>query len=281
MKICRTVLPILLIVAILAYARGNEFDMIRYNGGTLKTDVSPKDWGNRLTVTSGEIMLELKDGQKITVDPKRVTTLSYGQEAHRRVGTMVALGILVAPLTLFGLFHKTRLHFVGIEYTTADGKRAGLLLQAHKNNYRAVLMALRGVTGAPVAVAEEDRKYVPTGVEAAIAESSGRVSSQAVLSPSAQPATTAPLATQPVVTPAPSSPVASEDLCTVLLKSAPEGADIYLDGKFVGNTPSTVRLPPGDHIVTIEKPGFKQWLRNLTVIPGASITIDATLEKAP
>jgi len=29
---------------------------------------------------------------------------------------MVALGILVAPLVLFGLFHKTRLHFIGIEY---------------------------------------------------------------------------------------------------------------------------------------------------------------------
>lgn len=26
-------------------------------------------------------------------------------------------------------------------------------------------MALRGATGAPIAVAEEDRKYVPTGVE--------------------------------------------------------------------------------------------------------------------
>jgi len=32
-------------------------------------------------------------------------------------------------------------------------------------------MALRGATGAPIAVAEEDRKYVPTGVEAVVVKS--------------------------------------------------------------------------------------------------------------
>lgn len=39
------------------------------------------------------------------------------------------------------------------------------MLQADKDNYRGVLMALRGVTGAPVAVSDEERKYVPTGIE--------------------------------------------------------------------------------------------------------------------
>ncbi|MBI4469543.1 MAG: hypothetical protein HY650_09515 [Acidobacteria bacterium] len=148
-----------------AVGQGYTFKDIRYNGGTIQTKVNPKDWGNRLIVSSDEIRLELKDGQVQRIDPKLVSGLSYGQEAHRRVGTMVALGILFAPLALFGLFHKTRLHFIGIEYGTADGKRAGELLQGHKNNYRGVLMALRGATGAPVAVAEEDRKYVATGIE--------------------------------------------------------------------------------------------------------------------
>lgn len=153
-----------LLLASTTFAQGNTFDKIRYNGGTLQTNVKPDDWKNMLTVTSDEIMLKLKDGQTVKIDPKRVTGLSYGQEAHRRVGTMIALGILLAPVALFGLFHKTRKHYVGIEYTTADDKKAGLLLQADKDNYRAVLMALRGATGAPVAVAESDRKYVPTGV---------------------------------------------------------------------------------------------------------------------
>lgn len=160
----------ILLCASTTLAQGNTFTKIRYNGGTLQTKVKPDDWKNTLTVTSDEIKFELKDGQVVKIDPKHVTGLSYGQEAHRRVGTMFALGILLAPLALFGLFHKTRLHYVGIEYTTPDEKKSGLLLQADKGNYRAVLMALRGATGAPIAVAEADRKYVPTGVEVVKAE---------------------------------------------------------------------------------------------------------------
>jgi len=159
---------ILLLWTVPAYAQGNSWNKVRYNGGTLQTKVSPKDWDNQLTVTSDKITFRLKDGQVIDIPTASVTGLSYGQEAHRRVGTMIALGVLVAPLALFGLFHKTRLHFIGVEYTTTEGKKAGILLQGHKDNYRAILMALRGATGAPVAVSEEDRKYVPTGVEATV-----------------------------------------------------------------------------------------------------------------
>ena len=174
-----TAVVILLLWAIPAYAQGNSWKKVRYNGGTIQTKVSPKDWDNQLTVTSDTITFQLKDGQVINIPAASVTGLSYGQEAHRRVGTMVALGILVAPLALFGLFHKTRLHFIGIEYTKADGKRAGLLLQGDKNNYRAILMALRGATGAPVAVSEEDRKYVPTGVGATVVKPPAEAPDQA------------------------------------------------------------------------------------------------------
>jgi hypothetical protein len=51
---------------------------------------------------------------------------------------------------LFGLFHKKRDHFIGFEYNIEYGKKAGLLAQGHKDNYRAVLVALRGSTGAPL-----------------------------------------------------------------------------------------------------------------------------------
>ncbi len=78
---------------------------------------------------------------------------------------------------------------------------------------------------------------------------------------------------------APSQP--SGQLSTVVIKSTPDGADITVDGKFVGSTPSTVRLSGGDHTVAIEKGGFKAWQRAVTLNPGASITIDAALEKSP
>jgi hypothetical protein len=80
-----------------------------------------------------------------------VTTLSYGQEAHRRVAEMVALSFFITPVALFGLLHKGKDHFIGIEYSGEDGKPGSILLEAHKDNYRAILEALKTVTGKPVA----------------------------------------------------------------------------------------------------------------------------------
>jgi len=222
---------ILCLTAAVAYGQGNSFRKIRYNGGTIQTKVSPKDWGNRLTVTSEEIPLELKDGQILRIDPKRVQGLSYGQEAHRRVGTMTAVGIWV-PLAFFGLFHKTRLHFVGIEFTTPDDRRSALLLQAHKNTYRAVLMALRGARGAPIAVAQEDRRHVPTGVETLTVEGAEKPptspeAGRAVFLPGSSDATsrTRPQPASQAAATAPSEP------SVVQVRSTPEGADITVDGK--------------------------------------------------
>ena len=142
----------LLAFALVAQGQGNTFNKVRYNGGSVDSKVDPKDWDNRLTVTSDTITLALKDGKKVDIPAKSVTSLSYGQEAHRRVGTMIALAILVAPVALFGLFHKTRLHYIGIQYATPEGKAAGILLQGDKDNYRAILVALQGVTGVAVSV---------------------------------------------------------------------------------------------------------------------------------
>lgn len=101
--------------ALVARAQGNSWDKVRYSGGILQTKVDAKDSDNHLTGTSDKITLQLKDKQTLETPTSSVTGLSYGQEAHRRVGTMVAVGIAVTPIALFGLFHKTRLHLIGIE----------------------------------------------------------------------------------------------------------------------------------------------------------------------
>ena len=66
---------------------------------------------------------------------------------------------------------------------------------------------------------------------------------------------------------------------TVVVKSMPDGADVTVDGKYMGSTPSTLRLAPGDHSVLIEKSGFKAWQRTMTMGAGGIVTVDATLEK--
>lgn len=83
-----------------------------------------------------------------------------------------------------------------------------------------------------------------------------------------QVATAPPVAAQPVTT----------GISTVIVNSTPTGAEIFVDDKFVGATPSTLKLAPGEHAVRIEKTGFKAWNRMLTVNAGGSVTIDATLD---
>ena len=156
------------------FAQGNTFTKVRYNGGSVASKVDPKDWDNKLTVSSDVIVLELKGPKKhwdkVEIPSKSVTGLSYGQEAHRRVGTMIALAVLVAPLALFGLFHKTKLHYIGVNYTLADGKSGGILLQGDKSNYRAMLVALQGVANVPVSVSEKERSSVPVSVRSTVAK---------------------------------------------------------------------------------------------------------------
>jgi hypothetical protein len=119
-----------------------------------------------MTVTSQKVSLDLKGKPKThwEIPSMSITSLSYGQEAHRRVGTMVVLAVLLTPLALFGLFHKTRLHFIGVQYKLADGTSGGILFQGDKDTYRAMLVALQGVSGVPVSVAEKEREFVPVGV---------------------------------------------------------------------------------------------------------------------
>jgi hypothetical protein len=61
--------------------------------------------------------------------------------------------------------------------------------------------------------------------------------------------------------------------------STPSGAEIALDGSYVGNTPSEIALSTGAHIVTFSMPGFAQWKRNLTVLSGSELTVSAILQK--
>ncbi len=263
MRTARQVIVVLLVTGILAYGQGNTFDKIRYNGGTIKTNVSPKNWDNRLTVSSGEITLQLKDGQVLRIDPNRVSSLSYGQEARRRMSTVIGLYMFLGPFALLGWF-KSRYHFVGIEFTTEEGKKSAVLLQAGKDNYRAVLMALRGATGAPIAVAEEDRKFVPMGVEVVTAKGSEETSSQ-------------PEEEETPTVPTPAAAVAPET-ASVVLKSTPSEAEVMVDGKYVGNTTSTLLLEPGEHTITVRKVGFTTWQRTMTASAGGNVTIHAPLE---
>jgi len=70
-----------------------------------------------------------------------------------------------------------------------------------------------------------------------------------------------------------------KDQGDVMLMSEPKGAEIYVDGKFMGSTPSVVALLPGSHDVEIRSNGYKTWVRKLEVTAGSKVTVQASLEK--
>lgn len=75
-----------------------------------------------------------------------------------------------------------------------------------------------------------------------------------------------------------SAPLATEP-GTVTVSSNPEGADVTVDGAFVGNAPANLKLAPGKHTVTLTSSGFKAWSRDLTVLAASETNLNATLEK--
>ena len=68
---------------------------------------------------------------------------------------------------------------------------------------------------------------------------------------------------------------------TVTVTSEPAGAEIYLDGKFVGDTPSTLQVSAGTHKIRVEAPGKKPFEREFDVLKDSQISLNASLEPAP
>ena len=64
------------------------------------------------------------------------------------------------------------------------------------------------------------------------------------------------------------------------IDSTPSGADIEIDGSFVGNTPSTLSVAPGSHKIAVKRKGFTDWTKTLNVT-GGSVHLNAELEQTP
>lgn len=67
---------------------------------------------------------------------------------------------------------------------------------------------------------------------------------------------------------------------SLAVDSTPAGADIEIDGAFVGNTPSTVNAIAGIHEIIVKKKGFTPWTRRMN-ISGNSVHVLAELEAQP
>ena len=71
----------------------------------------------------------------------------------------------------------------------------------------------------------------------------------------------------------------AQALVPVKISSDPGGADVFLDGSFVSSTPAVLRLQAGTYKVAVKMSGYADWEREVKILPGAEVTLDARLSK--
>ena len=59
-----------------------------------------------------------------------------------------------------------------------------------------------------------------------------------------------------------------------------EGAEVYVDREFVGNSPAKLKLSAGKHVIEVKQPGYLDYKREVAVTDGAELSLKATLVKA-
>lgn len=78
---------------------------------------------------------------------------------------------------------------------------------------------------------------------------------------------------QPAAPPPAAAPGGS---ATVTITSPETGAEIEINGAFVGSTPTTLQMAAGTHQVTVRS-GAQVWQRSVQVTVGSTVTINATM----
>ncbi len=95
--------------------------------------------------------------------------------------------------------------------------------------------------------------------------------SQAGPAPVMTPASSA-FAASPVSMNTAPPPAAGE--ASVSITSTVQGADIEVDGAYVGSTPTTMRLAAGQHHIVVRQ-GSRVWQRTIQITPGSNVTVNA------
>ncbi len=198
--------------------------------------------GGKLIIDAQAIRFTKNKGAEYFSIPTRaVSDLFYSRVSGRRIGA----AILVTP---FLLFSKGRKHYMTVTFNDGADLVGAAEFKLHKDNYRGVLRTVEQVTGKTMVYDQEGVKE----------------SEQSVATRSTEQGTPA---------------TASNGQGTLEIKSAPEGAEIDLDGAFIGNAPRSRSLSPGEHTVILKKKGYKDWERKVSVLAGETLTVTADMEQ--
>jgi serine protease Do len=63
--------------------------------------------------------------------------------------------------------------------------------------------------------------------------------------------------------------------------SEPDAAEIFIDGKFHGNAPATLKLPAGQHAILLKSPGRPDYTRTLELPKSSKLNLKAVFDPSP
>ncbi len=89
------------------------------------------------------------------------------------------------------------------------------------------------------------------------------------------PASSESTVSVPTATPSP------EGFGQITITSEPDAAEIFVDGKFVGNTPATLKLPAGPHLFLLKFPSRPDYSRTVEVPKSSKLTLKALFDPPP
>lgn len=150
----RRILCVLLIAvfAVGPLMAGVAADKAKYVGGTANI----KQGTEKTLDASDEKFVSFADWK---IPYEKITALSYGQHAGRRVGATVALGVTTLGLgALPVLFSKKRRHYLTIEYTDEAGKAQAAIFEVGKDSIRTVMKTLEVRSGKKIEYEDEEAK---------------------------------------------------------------------------------------------------------------------------
>jgi hypothetical protein len=117
--------------------------------------------------------------------------------------------------------------------------------------------------------AAEDRRIVVTAAG----------STQLVTVELKRPAAIAPAAARTPAAPGPTTPGTSTG-AALSVDSRPGGARVFIDGRLVGTTPTSVpQVGAGAHAIRLERDGYRRWSSSIRIVAGQPNRVTASLEK--
>jgi len=247
MRSIAALLILCLAVDSFAAVRGEHAE---YVGGTASIQRGEQGF---LDASDQKVLRFERKGGAFSLPYSQIDSMEFGQEVGRRVGLTVAMAATVLGLAALPiLFSKKKKHYLSIAFTEADGRPGAAVFQLAKDTVKPLIITLESRTG---------KKVEDTGDP-----KGGGVIVRAQMDRERRPAVSAKQA--------PIEPPALPEQFGLSISSVPPGAAVYADGKQLGSTPLTIQLERGQHMIGIQKQGFKTWGRSLDVSQAGEVSAE-------